>query len=256
MFYIHTFRSLIIVPKEKCLHKSGTRFEWHLQTIFCVFLQEGWWGSMEEKWYCRRMELNIIKIDIKINTSYENFIRSKGRIGLPNHLIYLQLRISESRYRMLSLRKCLGGIRTIDEMEVVLMQEWSEIQKKALEDLMKYIPKQIRKLLKNKGGSTKYWMYVITIKGLIKLSESLMRQMNFFLVYLLFLNIVPSLPTCGLYCRRKALIKIYRLASVSVEQSHCQCQPQQANWALCQSMKISCLTVAEPKMLSRLMKSL
>ena len=47
-------------------------------------------------------------------------------------------------------------IRSIEEMENALRQEWDKIRKETLEALVESMPKRIAQMLKNKGGSTKY----------------------------------------------------------------------------------------------------
>ena len=55
-------------------------------------------------------------------------------------------RIYSRRYR----------IRSIEEMEIALQQEWVKIEEEILDGLMESMPKRIDQMLKNKGGSTKY----------------------------------------------------------------------------------------------------
>lgn len=47
-------------------------------------------------------------------------------------------------------------IRTIEEMEHTLRQEWDKIRKETLEALIESMPQRISQMMKNKGGSTKY----------------------------------------------------------------------------------------------------
>lgn len=47
-------------------------------------------------------------------------------------------------------------IRTIEEMEYALRQEWDKIRKETLAALVESMPRRIAQMLKNKGGSTKY----------------------------------------------------------------------------------------------------
>ena len=55
-------------------------------------------------------------------------------------------RISARRHR----------IRSIEETEIALQQEWAKIEEEILDGLIESIPKRIDQILKNKGGSTKY----------------------------------------------------------------------------------------------------
>ncbi len=47
-------------------------------------------------------------------------------------------------------------IRTVEEMEHALRQEWDKIRKETLEALIESMPRRISQMIKNKGGSTKY----------------------------------------------------------------------------------------------------
>jgi transposase len=58
----------------------------------------------------------------------------------------LKDRISARRHR----------IRSIEEMEIALQQEWARLEEEILDGLMESMPKRIDEMLKNKGGSTKY----------------------------------------------------------------------------------------------------
>jgi hypothetical protein len=58
----------------------------------------------------------------------------------------LKDRISARRHR----------IRSIEEMEIALQQEWAKIEEETLDGLMESMPKRMNEMLKNKGGSTKY----------------------------------------------------------------------------------------------------
>src|SRR5947207_8959490 len=58
----------------------------------------------------------------------------------------LKDKISERRHR----------IRTIQEMEVALQQEWAKIEEDFLDKLMDSMPRRIKQMLQNKGGSIKY----------------------------------------------------------------------------------------------------
>ena len=55
-------------------------------------------------------------------------------------------RISARRYR----------IKTIEEIEMALKQEWAKIEEEFLDKLMESIPRRIKQMIQNKGGSTKY----------------------------------------------------------------------------------------------------
>jgi transposase len=59
---------------------------------------------------------------------------------------YLKDRIARRRHR----------IRSIEEMEAALRQEWAKVEPEFLEKLMESMPKRISQMLKNKGGATKY----------------------------------------------------------------------------------------------------
>jgi hypothetical protein len=58
----------------------------------------------------------------------------------------LKDRISARRHR----------IRSLEEMEIALQQEWAKLEEEILDGLMESMPKRINEMLNNKGGSTKY----------------------------------------------------------------------------------------------------
>ena len=66
----------------------------------------------------------------------------------PIENVWKQLkdRISARRHR----------IKTIQEMEMALKQEWGKIEEEFLDKLMESMPRRIKQMLQNKGGSIKY----------------------------------------------------------------------------------------------------
>jgi hypothetical protein len=58
----------------------------------------------------------------------------------------LKYRISAQRHR----------IRSIEEMEIALQQEWAKIEEEILDGFTESTPKRMNEMLKNNGGSTKY----------------------------------------------------------------------------------------------------
>jgi ATP:corrinoid adenosyltransferase len=47
-------------------------------------------------------------------------------------------------------------IRIIQEIEVALQQEWAKLREETLDKLMESMPRRIKQMLQNKGGSIKY----------------------------------------------------------------------------------------------------
>jgi transposase len=91
----------------------------------------------------------------KVFTAYKAFHKVRLLIWPPQspdlnpiENLWKQLKDAISRRR--------HRIRTIEEMEHALRQEWAKIQKETLEALVESMPKRIAMMLKNKGGSTKY----------------------------------------------------------------------------------------------------
>jgi hypothetical protein len=58
----------------------------------------------------------------------------------------LKDRISARRHR----------IKSIEEMEIALQNNWAKLEKEILDGLMESMPKRIDEMLKNKEGSIRY----------------------------------------------------------------------------------------------------